>query len=146
MFVNLRIFVASLILVLTGSAYADIAIISHPDTDTGEIDTQKVRKIFLGERKSFPNGHYAKPLHHVTGSPDRKEFFSLVLSMTESSHKRHWSRKISTGAGSSPNELSSYKDLLHSIATTPGSIGYIDAKAVDDSVKVLLTVSDFSGV
>jgi ABC-type phosphate transport system substrate-binding protein len=66
--------------------------------------------------------------------------------MPESTHKRHWKRKIAVGAGSSPAERSSHADVLKSIANTPGSIGYIDASKVDDTVKVLFTVKDFNDV
>mgnify|MGYP001822168829 CR=1 FL=1 len=146
MFTKPRILAASLFMLINTAAFADLAIIGHPDIDTGALDTQNVRKLFLGERKSFPNGHYAKPFNHTVGSPDRKEFFTLVLSMQESNHNRHWKRKIAVGAGNSPTELGSHAELLKSISSTPGSIGYIDASKVDDSVKVLLTISDFGEV
>lgn len=142
MFSKLRILSISLTLSFSGTAFADLAIIGHPDSNVGELDTQKVKKLFLGERKSFPNGLYATPINHVTGSPDRKEFFASVLNMPESRHSRHWKRKISTGSGSSPKELSSYKEVLESVSSTPGSISYIDASQVDDSVKVFFTISD----
>ena len=146
MFTQLRIFTTLLIMFVNGAAYAELAIIGHPDYDTGTLDTQNVKKLFLGERNSFPNGKRATPFNHTVGSPDRKEFFSLVLSMPEASHKRHWKRKIAVGAGNSPTELSSHDAVLKSIANTPGSIGYIDASKVDNSVKVLFTVSDFNEV
>ena len=146
MFTKLRILSALLLMTANNAAFADLAIIGHPDSETGELDTQNVRKLFLGERKAFPNGHHATPINHTVGSPDRKEFFSLVLNMPESTHKRHWKRKIAVGAGSSPAERSSHADVLKSIANTPGSIGYIDASKVDDTVKVLFTVKDFNDV
>ena len=146
MFTKTKIFATLLIMLINSTAFADLAIIGHPNSETGKLDTQNVRKLFLGERNAFPNGHHATPINHVAGSPDRKQFFTLVLSMPESSHKRHWKRKISTGAGNSPEELGSYDAILKSVASTPGSIGYIDTSRVNDSVKVLLVVSDFSGV
>ena len=146
MFKKLRSLFTLLIIVSSATANADLAIIAHPGSDTGEIDAQNVRMLFLGERKSFPNGLHAIPINHVTGSPDRKEFFASVLSMPESSHARHWKRKISTGTGHSPTELNSYDAILQSIANTPGSISYIDASKVDDTVKVLFTVSSFDAV
>jgi len=146
MFTKLRIMSALLIMLVNNAAFADLAIIGHPDDETGTLDTQNVRKLFLGERKAFPNGHHATPFNHSVGSPDRKEFFSLVLNMPETTHKRHWKRKIAVGAGNSPEELGSHSAVLKSIANTPGSIGYIDASKVDDTVKVLFTISDFNEV
>lgn len=146
MFTKLRILSALLIMLVNNAAFADLAIIGHPDDTIGTLDTQNVRKLFLGERKSFPNGYHATPFNHTAGSPDRKEFFTLVLNMPETTHKRHWKRKIAVGAGNSPAELGSHSEVLKSIANTPGSIGYIDASKVDDTVKVLFTISDFNEV
>jgi ABC-type phosphate transport system substrate-binding protein len=133
-------------MIVSSAASADLVIIGHPDIDTGSLDTLSVKRLFLGERKAFPNGLHATPINHAEGSPDRKEFFSSVLSMAESSHKRHWKRKTSTGGGYSPTELNSHDEVLQEIANTPGSISYIDSSLVDDSVKVLLTINDFDDV
>jgi hypothetical protein len=141
-----NITVAFLALFITTGASADLAIISHPDYDNGELGSAQVKNLFLGERKAFPNGIKATPINHAVGSPDRKEFFSRVLHMPESTHRRHWKLKMAAGGGNSPVELSSYEEVLHSVATTPGSISYIDTRRVDDSVKVLFTVKDFDDV
>lgn len=143
MFTKLRILATSLIMLTSSAAFADLAIIGHPGSETGKLDTQNVRKLFLGERSAFPNGHHATPINHIPGSPDRKEFFASVLSMPEASHRRHWKRKIAVGGGNSPAELASHDAVLKSIASTPGSIGYIDASKVNSSVKVLMTVTGF---
>ena len=146
MFTKLRILTASLAMLISCAATAEIVIIGHPDSITGVLDTQSVKKLFLGERKSFPSGHHAVPVNHVAGSPDRKEFFLSVLRMGESSHNRHWKQKLSKGAGYSPDELSSHEEVLETIANTPGSIGYIDASLVNDTVKVLLTIENYDDV
>ena len=146
MFSKLKTLFVALTLFISSAAYADLAIIGHPGSNAGDIDIQSARKIFLGERKSFPSGNHATPMNHSVGSPDRKEFFALVMNMPESNYKRHWKRKMSKGISHVPAELKSHKEVLRSIANTPGSIGYIDASKVDDTVKVLMTVSDFQGV
>ena len=135
-----------LALFITTGASAELVIISHPDYDGGELSSLKVKNLFLGERKAFPNGIKATPIHHAVGSPDRKEFFSQVLNMAEFSHGRHWKRKRATGTGYSPVELKSYEEVLRSVAKTPGSISYIDTRRVNDSVKVLFTIRDFDDV
>ena len=82
MFSKLRILSIALTLAFSSTAFADLAIIGHPDSEVGDLDTQKVKKLFLGERKSFPNGLHATPMNHVKGSPDRKEFFASVLNLS----------------------------------------------------------------
>jgi ABC-type phosphate transport system substrate-binding protein len=53
---------------------------------------------------------------------------------------------LATGNGNSPVELNSYDEVLRYVATTPGSISYIDTSRVNDSVKVLFTIKDFDDV
>lgn len=146
MFNNYRIIILALFMTFCTAANADLAIIAHPDYDGGELDEELVKKLFLGELKTFPSGHQASPANHAEGSPDRKHFFEYVLKMGESRHKRYWSRKVSTGKKGAPKELNSYEELLGWVANTPLSIAYIDKGKVDDSVKVLLTVYVFDDI
>ena len=129
---------------MTTTANAGLVIIGHANYEGGQLDSASIKRIFLGERNSFPEGQRATPINHAVGSPDRKEFFDSVLAMDESAHRRHWSRMLSTGKGTSPVELNSYEAVLDWVAKNPGSIAYIDPKMVNDSVKVLLKIEDFS--
>lgn len=146
MFLQFRTYFAALIILVSGAANADLAIIAHPDYEGGELNEEIVRKLFLREDTSFPSGHSATPINHAVGSPDRENFFKYVLEMGEQRHKRYWSRKKSTGKKGSPKELASYDDVLNWVAATPLSIAYIDKKKVNESVKVLLTVYVFEGI
>ena len=137
---------AFLSLFIATGASAELAIIIHPDYDGGELNSAQIKNLFLGERKAFPNGIKATPINHAVGSPDRKIFFSQVLNMPESFHGRHWKRKRATNSGDSPVELKSYEEVLRSVSKTPGSISYIDTRMVNESVKVLFTVTDFGDV
>ena len=145
MFTKLRIFAHILIMFTNSVAFADLAIIAHPGYDTGTLDTQNVRKLFLGERNSFPSGQHATPLNHKVGSPDRKEFFSLVLSMPEASHKRDWKRKVARGAISPPSQLGSNDAVLNYVASDAGTIGSVEASNVDGTGKVWITTSHLTG-
>lgn len=146
MFKKLRALFAALFILSSGVANADLAIIVHPDYEGGELDEEMVRKLFLQERTSFPSGHKATPANHAVGSPDREAFFKYVLEMGEQRHKRHWSRKISTGKSGSPKELGNYEEVLKWVASTPLSITYIDKKMLNDSVKTLMTVYVFEDI
>lgn len=133
-------------LLFSGVSNADLAIIAHPDYEGGELSEDIVKKLFLGEERSFPSGHMAAPANHAAGSPDRKHFFEYVLGMGESRHKRYWNRKTSTGKKGAPVELNSYEEVLGWVSKTPLGIAYIDKNQVDDSVKVLLTVYVFDDI
>lgn len=144
MFNTIRTFFTLLSIIFCTAANADLAIIVHPDYQGGELDKEMVKKLFLGESQTFPSGHKATPANHASGSPDRKYFFEYVLEMTETRHKRYWARKESVGKkDAAPKELASHKDVLKWVADSPLGITYIDKKVLNDSVKVLFTVTVF---
>lgn len=146
MFKKLRTLFTLLIIIASATANADLAIIVHPDYQGGELDQDMVRKLFLGESAKFPSGHKAEVVNHSAGSPDRKAFFEYVLEMSETKHKRYWARKISIGKDGAPTELDSHREILNRASNTPLGITYIDNKVVDDSVKVLFTVTVFDDI
>ncbi len=146
MFKILKTFLTLLIITGSAAAAADLAIIAHPGYQGGELDEKMVRELFLRENLTFPSGHKAVPLNHAKGSPDRKYFFEYILKMEEKRHKRYWSRKTAIGKKGSPKELNNHKDVLSWVSSTPLGIAYIDRRHVDDSVKILFTVTVFEDI
>ena len=63
MFKKFRTLFAALALISCSAANADLAIIAHPNYEGGELDAEMVKKLFLGERESFPSGHKATPVY-----------------------------------------------------------------------------------
>jgi len=143
MFKTLRTLLTLLIVSGYSSAYADLAIITHPDYQGGELTKEMVKELFIGTQQTYPSGHKAIPANHASGSPDRKAFFEYVLEMSETRHKRYWARKVSVGKQGAPKELASHKEVLAWIKDNPLGITYIEKIKVDDSVKVLMTVTVF---
>lgn len=143
---TLRSLLIILSIALCNNAFADLAIIVHPNYQGGELDKEMVKKIFLEEELNFPSGHRATPANHAVGSPDRKAFFEYVLEISENRHKRYWSRKQAIGKKGAPEELLSNKEVLEWTAKTPLGITYIDKEKVDGSVKVLFEVIVFDDI
>jgi len=138
-----RIVAAAAIATVTStSAIADLAIIVNPDYEDGVLNPQDIKKIFLGERRSFPDGLYATPINHNAGSPDREEFYATVLGMDEDSLLRYWRRQVRTGNINQPVELGSYDEVLNSVASSTGGISYIDSNLVNSKVKVLMVIDN----
>jgi ABC-type phosphate transport system substrate-binding protein len=142
MFARLKLFTAALILFASTAAYADLAIIVNPSYNDGKLNIQDIKKLFLGERTAFPDGSYAMPVNHNAGSPDRKQFYSSVLGMNSASLSRYWRRQISMGNNNQPTVASSYTAVLKTVASTPGSISYINSNMVNNKVKVLMVLDD----
>ena len=52
--------------------------------------------------------------------------------------KAYWSQLMFTGKAQKPKKVAGDDAVKKAVAATPGAIGYIDAAAVDASVKVVL--------
>ncbi len=73
------------------------------------------------------------------GSAAREAFNDKVLGKSSSQLKAYWSRLIFTGKGTPPKESGSDADVVSLVAKNPNLVGYVDAAAVDGSVKVVYT-------
>ncbi len=126
------------LLLLSNAAYADIAVVVNP-ANANPIDGATASRIFLGKMKSYPDGTPVEPVSQAAGSATTEEFNSKVLKKSASQLKAYWAKLVFTGKGTPPKELSNDADVLAQVAANPNMIGYVDAAAVDGSVKVVGT-------
>jgi ABC-type phosphate transport system substrate-binding protein len=116
---------------------AEVAVIISSANSNASIASGDITKIFLGKSKKFPDGSQAVPIDQDDGTPARDAFNEKVLGKSDSQLKSYWSRLIFTGKGTPPKQSGSDADVKALIAKNPNMIGYIDASAVDGSVKVV---------
>jgi hypothetical protein len=127
-------------LALAMPAWADgIAVIAHPSTKAS-INREDLMRLYMGKSKSLSDGSPATALYLKEGLPVRRAFDSQVLNRQPAQVKAYWAQQIFTGRGTPPPERVTETAMLESVATTPGTIGFVSASAVTPSVKVLLTL------
>lgn len=124
-------------LVLSPLAQAEVAVIVHP-SNAATLDADAVSKLYLGREKSFPGGAAAVPLALSDDAAATTEFNDKILKKPSSQLKAYWSKLIFTGKGTPPKEIASDAEMVKLISSNPNMIGFVDAKAVDGSVKVVL--------
>lgn len=118
-------------------SFAETAVIVSASNTNGSIDKATIAKIFLGKSKSFPDGSAATPVDQNDGTAAREAFNSAVLGKSASQLKSYWSRLIFTGKGTPPKQSGDDAAIKTLVAGDAKLIGYIDASAVDSSVKVV---------
>lgn len=118
------------------TAFAEVAVIVHP-SNAASLDQAEITRLFTGRGATFNNGNKATPLNLVESAPARADFDSKVLGKSSSQMKAYWSKLVFTGKGTPPKELNSDADMKAAVAADANAIGYIDAAAVDASVKVV---------
>jgi ABC-type phosphate transport system substrate-binding protein len=123
--------------VLTGLAAsataAEIVVIVNPKNPATRMFSEQAAQFFVGKSSLFT------PVEHTEG-PLRNEFSQKVLGKDISQVKAAWSKLVFTGKGTAPKEYASSAEVKKAVAADVNAIGYIEKSAVDDSVKVILTV------
>ncbi len=112
---------------------AEIVVIVNPKNPASRMFSEQAAQFFLGKSTLFT------PIEHTEG-PLRNEFSQKVLGKDSSQVKAQWSKLVFTGKGTAPKEYGSSAEVKKAVAADVQAIGYIEKSAVDDSVKVILTV------
>ena len=119
-------------------AFAEVAVIVHPSNGDA-LDKASVSRLFLNKAKAFPGGATAEPVALGEGQAATDDFNSKVLNKSAAQLTAFWSKLVFTGKGQPPKALSSDAEVISTVAGNPGAIGYVDAGAVNDSVRVVAT-------
>ncbi len=137
---------AVLVLVVVGfsgmmnAANAALAIIGNPANPLEGISAADVAMIYLGKSDEFPDGRRAVAVDQYRRSPVRAEFYRKVVGMDPVRLKSYWSKLIFSGRGEPPRAVGGNEAVKRWVARHPDGIGYVDGKALDHTVKVLLIV------
>lgn len=137
-------FALALILVPSSSALAvqsstadTVVVVVSSDSPVTEITRVHLADLYLGRTTRFPNGEQAEPIDQGTTSAARADFYQRYLGRSVAEIKAHWSRLIFTGRGRPPRDVASGEDVRRLVAENPGTIGYIERRLVDGSVRIV---------
>ena len=127
-----------LALVLGGEAAAAgrLAVIVHRDRDA-TLGVDDLAQIFLRKRRFWPGGGAIVPVNRDAMSDARAAFTRAVFGPDARRLETYWNRQYFHGV-LPPATLASDEAVKRFVAGAPNAIGYVQATAVDDSVKVLL--------
>lgn len=122
------------------TAYAEVVVIVNPKTPENSLSSQDTAMIFLGRKSVLGKGTRITPVDQNEGSTLRDAFYQKVADKNPGQMKAYWSTMIFTGRGTPPAAAVDSMEVRNIVASMPGTMGYIDATEVDDSVKVILTL------
>ena len=151
MFATLALAVVAIVLVenpavQAASAFAQtrtkasqsLAIVVNRANPIDNLSFGDLRKIFLGERNHWPNGHRIALAMLDYGRPERQAVLRLIYRMDENAYQDRLLRRMFRGdVFIAPRTLASPTIVRKYVFNAPGAISYVRASDVDDSVKVL---------
>ncbi|WP_028628325.1 hypothetical protein [Metapseudomonas resinovorans] len=114
-------------------AQAEVVVILNASASASPSQSD-VANIFLGKDTSL------KGIDQKGWSPTKEKFYSAVTSKNESQLKSYWSGLVFTGKGQPLRSVANDAAVVALVAEESNAIGYVDRSAVNDKVKVLLTL------
>ena len=119
---------------------AEIVVIANKATKLPGTTPAELGKLYLGQNKSFSNGLRVVVADQETGTAIHRQFYKKILNMSEGELGRYWAKRKFTRKFKPPKIISGDAAMKQWVAITPDSLGYIDSKSLDNSVKVLLII------
>ena len=117
------------------AARAQIAVVVHPSNNIEELSLDKLRRLFLGQARTFPAGGHARlgVLSSAAATFDR-----AALGLQPDIVRSRWMAMIFRGEATSiPAELSTVDDVKRFVRDHPDAIAILPAAQVDASVKAI---------
>lgn len=134
------VLLAALIFVpLTAAQGGDVGVVVNPNNSVSNMSLADVRKIFAGEKHSWPGGTPVKLIVRPPGCHERQVLLKL-LGMSESEFKQYWTAQVFRGeAEAEPLVIPSFGMVVEATRVFPGSIAFVDAHDIKPGmfIKVL---------
>lgn len=116
---------------------AEIAVVGNSNNKSKTLEPGEVQDIYMGRRRSFPDGSMAIPLDQEKLRPD---FYLKLTHRPIEQINAYWARIMFSGQASPPTILSDDKEVIQAITENPGAIGYISTNSVNSKLRVLMII------
>ena len=120
------------------TAQAQIAVVVNPDSSVPSMTAKEVSDLFLGRVRTLGNGKRAILLDQPLNSPLRSRFFNQLNGMDVRRLDAYWARLQFSGDVQPPSRMADTRAVLLAVRHERLAIGYIEASAVDSTVRVVL--------
>jgi len=115
------------------------AVIVNKANAVEKISTRDLKRIFLGEKTTWPDNKENIRVAVFKKGAVHKEFLKDIVKKSPLRFSIHWKRILFTGTGSAANIFKTDAEVKEFIKANPTAIGYISAQSLDDTVKKIGT-------
>jgi len=99
-------------------------LIGHPATADAVFSRREIGEIFLGLKRTWPDGRPIVPVVLERGGT-HEAFLSMYAGKSPQQFRRYWRQMVFSGHGSMPKTFLAQGDLLAYIEKTEGAVGYV---------------------
>ncbi len=125
---------------ITPSALAasDIVVITNPGSGVERLTRDEVTAIYMGRSKKLASGLQAIPIDQAPTNPEKARFYRDLIDKELPEVNSYWARLTFSGRGTPPRQVNSISEVIETVATNKGAIGYIPRANIDRRVRVAL--------
>lgn len=116
---------------------AGLVVVINGELRLPSIDALEIRRLFLGESRTLPNGARAALASYA---PARSFFNERALGLSDAQVATVWSRLQFAGRLPPPKVFDTTEEVIDFVARTPNAIAYLPADAPRDGVRVIYTM------
>lgn len=127
---------------LAPAARAEIAVVVHPDSPLRELSRQEVSDLYLGRLRRVAGSPPVLVLDQPRDSEIRRRFFLHLNGMALARVNAYWARLQFSGDALPPATVVDDRNVIAIVRRHPEAIGYVDAAAADDTVRVVLRLDE----
>jgi hypothetical protein len=112
-----------------------LVVVVNPANSLSELSMDKLRRLFLGQTRTFPDGSHARLARHTSsaGTFDRR-----ALGLQPDIVRSRWMAMIFRGEQTTlPAELASVDDVKRFVREHPDAIAFLPSGQADATVKVV---------
>lgn len=114
-----------------------VEVITYPGTDVSYLSKNLLRSVFSMRLRTWQDGVPIRVFVLPDDAPLHSIFAKKKLNVFPYQLRSAWDRLVYSGTGQAPLVVHSEEEMREKIATTPGSIGYLNENKIDGSVQVV---------
>ena len=135
---KLRLLIFALLAGLIVNAQSTLTVIGNPNGAPTELKQSELKSIFMGEKKTWPNGSKVKIALMKTTTEAGKLTCEKLYHMSGDEVQKFWLGFVFSGKGDAPGFFNTVNELQAFVAANPGAIGIIDQSTPVAGVQVVL--------
>ena len=115
-----------------------VAIVVHNGTSIDDVSLTQLRRIFLAEQQFWPDRSRITLLVRAPGAYEREFVLERIYQMSENQFRKYWIAKMfRSEVPSGPRIVFSNNMAVELVTAIPGSITFLNASEISDTVKVV---------
>ncbi len=115
-----------------------LTVITNPNSAPTELKLSELKSIFMGEKKTWPNGAKVKIALMKTTTEPGKLTCEKLYQKSGDEVQKFWLGYVFAGKGEAPGFFNTVNELQAFVAGNPGAIGIIDQTAPIAGVQVVM--------